>query len=118
MIGSTRAVRVWARRGPTDLRLGYDGLYGLVVRELKQDPLGGDLFLFVNRTRRSAKVLLWDGTGLCLYAKRLSRGQFACLWTPPGVGDLRLTLAELALFLEGARLTEKTPRSPQEVVCR
>ena len=73
MIGSTRAVQVWARRVPTDLRNGYNGLYGIVKREFDRDPLSGDAFLFVNKRRKSAKVLLWDGTGLCIYSKRLSR---------------------------------------------
>lgn len=49
MIGSTRAIRVWARRVPTDLRSGYNGLYGIVVREFHRDPLDGDAFLFFNR---------------------------------------------------------------------
>ena len=113
MIGSTRAIRVWARRQPTDLRNGYSGLYGLVQREFDSDPLSGDAFLFVNRRRKSAKVLLWDGTGLCIYGKRLSKGQFTRLWgSEPGC-PLVLTTAELALFLEGADLAERLPLSPE-----
>ncbi len=75
MIGSTRSVRVFAYTVATDMRKGMDGLYGLVTSLLAKDPLSGDLFLFVSRDRKRAKVLLWDGTGLCLYAKRLERGQ-------------------------------------------
>jgi transposase len=116
MIGSTRAVRVFARARPTDLRAGFDTLYGLVRQELGEDPLRGDLFLFVNRTRRSAKVLHWDGTGLCIYSKRLSRGHFACLWQSPEAASVQLTQTELALFLEGARLDQRLPLSPREIV--
>lgn len=115
MIGTTRAVRVWARARPTDLRKGFDGLCGLVLRELGSAPLSGDCFLFVNRSRRSAKVLHWDGTGLCIYAKRLARGRFARLWDRETEGPLSLTQAELALFLEGAVLAGKMPLSPQEI---
>jgi hypothetical protein len=79
MIGSTRALRVWAYAAPADLRKGFDGLAGLVTVQLRQDPLGGDCFLFVNLQRTRAKVLLWDGTGLCVYHKRLEQGRFA-LW--------------------------------------
>ena len=79
VIGSTRAVRVWAYPSPTDLRKGYDGLYHLVADHLQRDPLSGDCFLFVNRPRNRAKVLLWDGTGLCIYMKRLERGSFRSL---------------------------------------
>ena len=112
MIGSTRNFRVFARNQPTDLRAGFDALFGLVKGELGQDPMAGDLFLFVNRSRRSAKVLYWDGTGLCIYAKRLSKGLFAALWSEAGGPALSLTQSELNLFLEGAVLTGRLPISP------
>jgi transposase len=72
VIGSTRQLGVYAYAAPADLRKGFDGLYGLVRNRLRQDPESGNLFLFVNRTRRRAKVLFWDGTGLCIYANQLS----------------------------------------------
>lgn len=72
MIGSTRSVRVFAYACPADLRKGFDGLHGMVVRELGRDPLSGDCYLFVNKTRRRAKVLVYDGTGLCIFANQLS----------------------------------------------
>jgi transposase len=115
VIGSSRAVRVWAYGAPTDLRKGYNGLTALVERELKLDVLSGDCFLFVSRDRHSAKVLLWDGTGLCIYQKRMSRGQFAALWETPAATSVKLTMSELALFLEGANLRGRLPLSPQQV---
>lgn len=116
MIGSTRAVRVFARNRPTDLRKGFDGLYALVLNELGRDPLKGDLYLFVNTRRTSAKVLLWDGTGLCIYAKRLARQRFSRLWHDMEQGrSLSLTHAELRLFLEGADIATKLPISPPEI---
>ena len=80
MIGFNCRVRVFAYVKPADMRKQYDGLYALVVSEMNADPLSGDLFLFTNRRRTRAKVLRWDGTGLCLYQKRLERGCFAPLW--------------------------------------
>ena len=68
MIGSTRQVSVYAFGAPADLRKGFDGLSGLVTGDLEQDPLSGNFFLFVNRAQTLAKVLVWDGTGLCVYA--------------------------------------------------
>ncbi len=116
MIGSTRAVRVFARNRPTDLRKGFDGLYALVLNELGRDPLEGDLFLFLNTRRTSSKVLLWDGTGLCIYAKRLARGRFSKLWSDAVEGKtLQMTHAELRLFLEGADLAGRLPISPGEI---
>ena len=115
MIGSTRSVRVYAHTAPTDMRKGMDGLYGMVTSQLERDPLSGDMFLFVARDRKRAKVLLWDGTGLCLYAKRLERGQFAKLWAGEDESTLELTMSELSLFLEGSRLVGKVAISPQKL---
>jgi transposase len=116
MIGSTRQVHVHAYASPVDLRKGFDGLCALVRDELQKDPLAGDLFLFVGRDRHRAKVLLWDGTGLCIFAKRLEQGRFACLWRDDGKSPLRLTLNELQLFLEGSALVGRLPLSPPSFV--
>ncbi len=113
MIGSTRQLRVFAYGAPADMRKGFDGLYALVVQQLGQDALSGDVFLFVSRNRRRAKALFWDGTGLCIYAKRLETGRFSAPWIATRTGTpLRLTMSELALFLEGSRLVGTMPLSP------
>src|SRR6516162_5647246 len=67
ILGTSRAVRVFAYPEPVDLRKGYDGLFGLVKQGLGRDPLSGDLFLLVNARRKGCKVLVWDGTGLCIF---------------------------------------------------
>lgn len=113
MIGSTRTIRVFAYPRPADLRRGYDGLFGL-VSELGEEPLSGDYFLFVNERRNRAKVLLWDGTGLCIYMKRLEQGRFAALWSRKREGRIVLTPSELALFLEGCREVGSRPLSPPQ----
>ncbi len=69
--------------------------------------LDGDVYLFVGRKPRRAKVLYFDGTGLCLLAKRLERGQFARPWERACGKVASLTLSELALFLEGSDLVER-----------
>jgi transposase len=112
VIGSTRNLSVWAYPAPVDLRNGYDGLSGIVQAKLKRDPLSGDCYLFTNRTRTRSKVLVWDGTGLCIYQKRLEHGRFACLWERERGGVVELTMSELALFLEGSKALERTKLSP------
>ena len=112
MIGSTRKLSVWAYPAPADLRNGYDGLSALVTAKLGLDPLSGDCFLFVNRRLTRAKVLVWDGTGLCVYQKRLEQGRFAALWKREREGVVELTMSELALFLEGSRAMERAKLSP------
>jgi transposase len=115
MIGSTRSVAVWAYPGPVDLRNGYDGLSAIVAGKLNKNVLSGDCFLFTNRTRTRAKVLVWDGTGLAIYQKRLEQGRFAQLWRRGGE-VLELTMSELSLFLEGCQWVETLPLSPKQFV--
>ena len=116
MIGSTRNLAVWAYPQPVDLRNGYDGLAALVSQKLRMNPISGDCFLFSNRTRTRAKVLLWDGTGLCIYQKRLEQGRFASLWQRERGGVVELTMSELALFLEGSRAMERVQLSPARFI--
>jgi transposase len=116
VIGSSRRLRVFARSRPTDLRRGFNGLFGLVMNELELDPTSGDMYLFVNRRRTLAKVLLWDGTGLCIYTKRLDQGVFAELWRDASEETLRLTKTELDLFLEGCKEVGRSPLSPPEIL--
>jgi transposase len=116
VIGSTRSLRVFAYAAPTDLRKGFDGLYGLVVSQLGRDPLSGDCYLFTSRSRTRCKVLLYDGTGLCLYHKRLEQGRFACLWEGALGSSLELTMSELALYLEGSRAVGSVRLSPEKIL--
>jgi transposase len=112
MIGSTRQLRVFAYAAPADMRKGFDGLSALVQQALGRDPLSGDVYLFVSRNRQRAKALLWDGTGLCVYAKRLEQGRFAAPWEHESEGPVQMTMSELALFLEGSRLVGRMVLSP------
>jgi len=111
MIGSTRNVAVYAHAEPADMRKGYDGLFGLVRDAIGQEPLSGHLFLFVSKDRQRAKVLFWDGTGLCIFQKRLERGRFVAPWERHGGAALTMTQSELALFLEGSKAV-RTSLSP------
>jgi transposase len=106
-------VTVYAYARPTDMRKGFDGLCALVAQGLHRDPLGGDVFIFVSRDRVRAKTLQWDGTGLCIYAKRLERGRFARLWREEDGDDpITLTISELDLFLEGSVLVGRVALAP------
>lgn len=106
MLGLSRRVRVFAYRAPTDMRKSFNTLSALVA-EMGQEVVSGDAFLFVGKGRRRAKVLWFDGTGLCLLAKRLEKGRFAAVWE---TGEL--TMSELTLFLEGSELVGRVRLSP------
>jgi transposase len=107
-----RRVTVYAYARPTDMRKGFDGLSALVTQGLQRDPLNGDVYIFVSRDRVRTKVLHWDGTGLCVYAKRLERGRFAPLWRDEDETPITLTVSELDLFLDGSTMVGRIALSP------
>jgi transposase len=80
VFGLGAATRVYLAPGATDMRKGFNGLYGLVRDQLLCDPLSGHLSLFSNAQRNRLKVLFWDTTGLWVCAKKLEKGR--CLIDP------------------------------------
>ena len=112
MIGTTRNVKVFARPEPTDLRAGYDSLFALARDVLEQDPLSGHAFLFVSRNRKRCKVLVYDGTGLVIFMKRLETSRFAAPWEHSRGDVIEMTMSELALFVEGSKAIWRTSLSP------
>jgi transposase len=76
VLSVTGATRVLVATTPVGLRGSFNRLYGLVVEQLKGDPLSGHLFVFTNVRRNRIKVIYWDGGGLWVCAKRLETGRF------------------------------------------
>jgi transposase len=98
MIQVAPGTKVYLACRPVSMRYGFDGLSAKVASVLALDPFSGHLFLFRSKRGDYLKILYWDGSGLCLFAKRLERGRF--VW-PPIVDDaLVLTPAQLALLIE------------------
>jgi transposase len=69
-------IRVLVATKPVDFRKGMDGLAALVKEHLNADPFSGVIFCFRAKRADRVKLILWDGTGLCLFAKRLEGGKF------------------------------------------
>ena len=90
--------KVYLACRPVSMRYGFDGLSAKVASVLALDPYSGHLFLFRSKRGDYLKILYWDGSGLCLFAKRLERGRF--VWPPIVDGALVLTPAQLALLVE------------------
>ena len=81
------------------MRKGFDGLAAQVQSALSESPFCGHVFVFRGRAGDRVKVLWWDGTGLCLFAKRLERGRF--VWPQAQSGAVSLSAAQLSMLLEG-----------------
>jgi transposase len=73
---SLGAARYYLYREPTDIRRSFDGLCGLVTERLGQNPMSGDVFIFINKPRNRMKLLKWEPGGFVLFYKRLERGTF------------------------------------------
>jgi transposase len=106
MFGLGPATKVYLALGATDMRKGFEGLYGLVRDRLLCEPISGHLFLFCNARRNRIKVLYWDASGLWVCAKRLEKGRFS--W-PSALSatetKVLLSQEELALLLGGIDLS-------------
>ena len=106
MFGVGAATRIYLAPGATDMRKGFNGLYGLVRDQLLCDPLSGHLFLFSNAQRNRLKVLFWDTTGLWVCAKKLEKGCFH--WPKADAAQAKIVLSheQFAMLLGGIDLAQ------------
>lgn len=104
------AVQVFVCLQPTDLRKSFDSLAAMTSAVVRQDPLSGHLFVFLNRGRNRIKILFWDRSGYCLYYKRLETGTFVV----PGHGGVdpaaAMSVPDLMMILEGIDLSNARRR--------
>ena len=114
MIAVSSGMRVLIATRPVDFRKGMDGLAAVVKEHLQADPFSGAIFVFRAKRADRVKLIMWDGTGLCLFAKRLEQGTFR--WPKIEDGTMRLTPSQLAALIDGldwTRVREVEVRAPQ-----
>ena len=99
MILPSGPVRVYVATKPVDFRKGIDGLAALAEAELRLDPFSGVVLVFRAKRADRIKILVWDGSGMVLIAKRLEGGKFA--WPTPTKGVMKLSPAQLSALFEG-----------------
>ena len=108
MLSAPAGTRVLIATKPVDFRKGADGLVAIAKETLGQDPFSGVILVFRSKRADRVKILIWDGSGLALYWKRLESGKFK--WPPIIEGVMRLTPAQLALLVEGMDWTRAHAR--------
>lgn len=117
MFGLEEANKVFLYAKPTDMRKGFDGLYGLVLEYMELDPRLGYLFVFMNRHRTHIKVLHWNRDGLALFYKRLEKGTFKRPTSSTNAPNCELTKEELFMILRGIDF-EKTKKRRRFLVTK
>lgn len=105
MLSLSASTRIYIALGATDMRKGFDGLSGLVIEQLKQDPLCGALYLFINKRRDRMKVLYWDGDGLAIWYRRLEQGTFRLPKVNQETSCVEIRSDEFTMLLRGIDLT-------------
>lgn len=95
-------LRIWLCTQPADMRKSFTGLSALVKNQLDEDPLSGQLFVFINKRKTQMKVLYFDRTGYCIWGKRLEQGQFN--FQSKAQGKKVLSWMQLNLLLEGIKI--------------
>jgi transposase len=112
MIALPPQIRIFLYRLPTDMRKSFNGLVALTESALRQDPLSGSLFVFVNRRRDRIKILYWGQTGFCIWYQQLQKGTYQL----PGQDSLErqetieVTRSQLSLILDGIDLSSARQR--------
>jgi transposase len=102
MILVPRAVRVYFATQPTNLRKSFDGLVNEIRHTLGHDPLGGHVFVFLNRRKNQVKLIVWTRGGFTIVHKRLERGTFTFPSRVTGdATNIAIDVHELAMLLEG-----------------
>ena len=99
------ATRIFVATAPVDLRGSFNRLSSLVEKVLAQDPLSSHWFVFTNQRRNRVKILVWDGTGLWVLAKRIEAGRLT--WPNAQEATVYLRAEELSALVSGLEVTAK-----------
>jgi transposase len=113
MLGLSANLRYFLCTQTIDMRNGFDGLAGIVRNSLGQDPVSGDVFIFINKRRSHIKMLYWDGDGFALYYKRLERGRYTLSKSNSLSKELKRN--ELLMLLEGLSFKDFTRKKRYKI---
>lgn len=86
---------------PTDMRKGFDGLSGLIRNDLRENPVNGWVYIFINKPRNKIKLLHWQTGGFVLYYKRLEKGTFELPSDGVCEGSISINYTQLVMIIDG-----------------
>ena len=92
------------------MRKGFDALCGIVRGQMQRNPLSGEVFIFMNRTRNTVKILRWETGGLVIYHKRLEQGRFEEPVYSNSDKSYHLQWAELVMMVQGISMQNRVQR--------
>ena len=103
-------VEIFVGLTPIDLRWGFERLAGLVEEQIGRAARSGALFVFFGKRKSALRVLFYDGSGMCIFYKRLDSGTF-CVPEPPDPGTMSVALSERELddLLDGISIEAVPP---------
>lgn len=101
-------VKIWLYGKPTDMRKSFTGLAAMTKNVIGENPLSGHLFVFINRRQTQLKILYFDRSGFCIWAKRLEEGRFN--YSKSSGDKQSLSWTELKLIIEGIELKNTCQR--------
>lgn len=88
----------WLATAPLDMRAGPDTVLARVITTFgSAQP--HHAYVFANQRANRLKILVHDGVGLWLAARRLHQGKFT--WVPPGSPNVGLEHAQLNALVLG-----------------
>jgi transposase len=116
MLGFGAQQQYFIYQGSTDMRKGYYGLSGLVRNELGSDPLSGSVYVFFSKSRQTVKLLMWEGDGFVVYAKRLERGCYEVFNKQISARQSPISYQHLVMLLSGISLVGTRQRKRYKMV--
>jgi len=110
MFSISTAQRYYIHCRATDMRKGFDGLSGIVRNEFLQNPVSGDVFIFLNKQRNRIKILHWQGDGFAIFYKRLEKGTYELPPVNHAKSSVEIAAQQLLLIMEGIHLSSVKKR--------
>ena len=71
MFFERKGLRVFVYREAIDMRCGFERLLSFCMHQMQAQMDQGHVYAFFGKNRRRMKVLVYDGSGLVLMAKRI-----------------------------------------------